>query len=243
MMSLQESLVGHRCAGYFYPENTFGSLDVAHAHNLKNIEFDVRLTKDNILVVSHDESLMRCGHSRKNISGYSFSELSDIDVGVYHPFYSQKEYLPRFNAFLDKALSFGFNCQIELKPEKHQETLLAEAFANALQAKVTASCNNIIVTSFSQQCLSHLNLISKGAFETGVLIKKEETLNWAQYANECSPSYIHIHGEYITPALAESIQEKGYKLNAYHLNHPKLIEAALKLGCNRFTCDSIDLIK
>lgn len=39
------------------------------------LELDVHLTKDNLVVVSHDHNLMRCTGCDKNISDLNYSEI------------------------------------------------------------------------------------------------------------------------------------------------------------------------
>ena len=56
MLSLPK-LIGHRGVKNLAPENTLDSIELAHKLGLKWIEVDVKITKDKIPIILHDDSL------------------------------------------------------------------------------------------------------------------------------------------------------------------------------------------
>ena len=79
-MNLKYNLIAHR--GYFdlensIPENSLKSFKRALKYNYM-IEFDVRKTKDNKLVVFHDDNLKRCCGIDKDIDECTYSELKKL---------------------------------------------------------------------------------------------------------------------------------------------------------------------
>ncbi len=70
---------GHR--GYWKEgaqENSMDSFRAAKARGLKMIEFDVRLAKDGIPVVFHDDDLKRIGNSNKQVLDLTAVELKQL---------------------------------------------------------------------------------------------------------------------------------------------------------------------
>ena len=63
----QQLLIGHR-GGEYGIENTIGTLIFAGLNGADYVEMDVLLTKDNVPVVIHDNSLKRLANLSKNIS-------------------------------------------------------------------------------------------------------------------------------------------------------------------------------
>ena len=59
-------VVAHRGLSAEAPENTFDSFDLAISNGIEHIEFDVQLTKDNKVVIIHDDTVDRTS----NGSGY-----------------------------------------------------------------------------------------------------------------------------------------------------------------------------
>jgi glycerophosphoryl diester phosphodiesterase len=66
------------------PENTLPAFGASLALGADEIEFDVRLTNDNKLVVSHDHNLERISDGIGNISDYTLEELKKLNIGVKH---------------------------------------------------------------------------------------------------------------------------------------------------------------
>ncbi len=52
-------LIAHRGAGKLAPENTLTALRVGHAHGYRMVEFDVKLSADNVAFLLHDATLER----------------------------------------------------------------------------------------------------------------------------------------------------------------------------------------
>ncbi len=71
-------IIGHRGAAGLALENTLPGLELARLLGVDAIEFDVRLTKDRVLVLSHDDDLSRLSESNAKISESTLAELRDI---------------------------------------------------------------------------------------------------------------------------------------------------------------------
>lgn len=78
----QTVLVSHKGVwkDHVYGQNTYESLSKAIAHGFKGIEFDVQLTKDNRLVLAHDNKITRISNCKGAISELSLSKLLSCKV-------------------------------------------------------------------------------------------------------------------------------------------------------------------
>ncbi|MDG2331521.1 MAG: glycerophosphodiester phosphodiesterase family protein, partial [Flavobacteriales bacterium] len=76
-------IIAHRGASFDAPENTLASVNLAWTQNIHHVEVDVKLTKDNILVVFHDDTTIRYNQVDKLLNQYNFEELLTMDVGVF----------------------------------------------------------------------------------------------------------------------------------------------------------------
>lgn len=74
----------HRGLSHFVPENTMPAFAAAVVLGADEIEFDVRLTKDLKLIVSHDGELERISDGKGNLSDYTLDELKKLNIGLYH---------------------------------------------------------------------------------------------------------------------------------------------------------------
>src|SRR5215813_10685404 len=75
-------IIGHRGASAVVPENTMAAFREAIAAGADGIEFDVRLTRDGVPVIIHDDSLRRTSGLSQRIAALTWSRLEQLGVGV-----------------------------------------------------------------------------------------------------------------------------------------------------------------
>jgi len=90
-----------------YPENSMGAFINAIEHNY-NIEIDVHLTKDNVLVIHHDDSLKRICGIDKLIKDCNYDEIKEYSL-------KNTDYkIPTFKEFLNEVNGkVGILCEIK----------------------------------------------------------------------------------------------------------------------------------
>ena len=76
-------IIGHRGAAGLAPENTLSSIKKAYKSGLVFIEIDVKVTKDNIPILLHDDTIDRTTNKLGKCSNYNFDELSNLDAGSW----------------------------------------------------------------------------------------------------------------------------------------------------------------
>ncbi len=79
-------IIGHRGAAGLALENTLASLKIAAQYNLAAIEFDVRHTKDGVLVLNHDANLKYMAGDKRKLSSLTLKEIQKIPLkdGMSH---------------------------------------------------------------------------------------------------------------------------------------------------------------
>ena len=73
-------IIGHRGASAVAPENTIAAFEAAIQAGADGIEFDVRLARDGVPVVIHDETLYRTHRVRQCVADSSVDQLNEFDV-------------------------------------------------------------------------------------------------------------------------------------------------------------------
>jgi glycerophosphoryl diester phosphodiesterase len=84
--------IAHRGARAYAPENTLVAFAKAKTLGCDMFELDVRLTKDSVVVVYHDENLPRCTNAKTrfpdrsnyNVADFTYTELSSLDAGSWY---------------------------------------------------------------------------------------------------------------------------------------------------------------
>ena len=154
-------LQGHRGARGLAPENTLTAFSRALEVGVTTLELDVGVTKDGVVVISHDRYLnpditrdssgQFLSQRGPVIAAVDFTELQRYDVGRIKPgsnyarsFATQRgtdgERVPRLAALFDLAVRRGadvrFNIETKISPNAAEETLPPEPFVGALIAEI-----------------------------------------------------------------------------------------------------------
>ena len=90
----------HRGLSALMPENTLPAFAAALSLGADEIEFDVRLTKDGELIVSHDKTLERISDGVGTLGDFTLAELKQLNIGVKRgwvvPFCTAEEVFSQF---------------------------------------------------------------------------------------------------------------------------------------------------
>ncbi len=111
----------HRGCCYAWPENTLQSFQAAcELEGLTGIELDIQLTKDNKIVVIHDEKVDRTTNGRGNVCDFSLAELKKLKIQTHSknliPQYTQIPTIEEvFDLVKPYCLKYGLKINIELK--------------------------------------------------------------------------------------------------------------------------------
>ena len=153
-------IIAHRGASFDAPENTLASVHLAWTQNINFVEVDVKLTKDNVLVVFHDETTIRFNQVNKRISEYTFKELSTIDVGLFKGEKWKNESIPSLEQVLKTIRETIEGTRIEMTFEE----------VKILWPKV----NEFVNTNKREPDINSLNPKEKRLAETIIFLKREK---------------------------------------------------------------------
>ncbi len=95
-----KGICAHRGAMDTHPENTISSFQEAIRLHAQMIEFDVRLTKDNKLVILHDETVDRTTNGIGNIAELTLKQVKRLDAGSWKSQKFKDEKIPTFEETL-----------------------------------------------------------------------------------------------------------------------------------------------
>lgn len=198
-------LQGHRGARGLAPENTMAAFERALEIGVTTLELDLGLTRDGVLVVSHDPILnpdLTRGPDGAWLAGpgpairaLTLDELRRYDVGRLKPgtrYAAQwPRQVPSDGARIPtlaeviarvRGLSVGLNIETKLTPDRPGETADPETFASAVADAVLKSgmADRIVVQSFDWRTLAALKRIAPGIATSCLTI---ETDRWNTVAD------------------------------------------------------------
>ena len=198
-MEKKMKIIGHRGAMNEALENTLLSFEKAIDCGCDMIEVDAHLTKDNQIVIHHDQSLKRTAGINRNISELTSLELSGVT-------FSNGQKLPTLEETLDKILPHA-TVNIELKTSN--VTLIHQLFklisANDLQ--------KIIISSFDLESLLYIKTY-KPECQLALLWGEDNqnNLNPIEILTQNSKFYFHPQADLLTYRLVCDIKKIGTKI-------------------------------
>ena len=197
-------LEGHRGARGLAPENTLPAFAAALSIGVSTLELDTAITKDGVVVVSHDARLnpdITRGTDGRWLSAptravreLTLDELEHYDVGRIKPgsdysyrFPDQKRmdgvYMPTLAQVFALARRAGnrevrFNIEIKTSPKKPADTLAPEAFAKALLTLIERERmgSRVIIESFDWRALKAVQTLAP-SIPTSYLSSQQHSLD------------------------------------------------------------------
>jgi glycerophosphoryl diester phosphodiesterase len=162
-------VVAHRGLSAKAPENTLASFErAAHVSGVDMIELDVRLTKDEEVIVLHDRTLQRTSTGNGPARNYSLEEIRRLDAGSwFHPMFAEQRIPTLAEVF--QQIGTRLWVDVEIKSDRlHREPsgLLEEKVLD-----IVNKCgmeNRVLFSSFDHRILSNMKRI-KSSVVTGVL--------------------------------------------------------------------------
>lgn len=80
----QVMVISHRGDWRNYPENSIPAIESVIEMGVDIVEIDIALTKDSVLVLSHDKTIDRCTTGRGRVSDYTYEELQKFYLKSAH---------------------------------------------------------------------------------------------------------------------------------------------------------------
>jgi glycerophosphoryl diester phosphodiesterase len=248
------------------PENSIHMHRQALIMGCDVLEFDVRLTKDNRLVVHHDPNVDRTSNFKGEVASFTYEQLQLVDSahqytpkgpgkGPYliqdFPFRGQGYHIPLFSTFMDAFEDNYKNIEI-----KDNVPLAAELVWQEIQRKHSNDFSKVIVASGHCDVLNHFRRVSGGMVATSACEK--EGLAFFLMQNLGLGNFWFWLFPPVAVAYQAPVMSSGVWLNFKHfvdaahalnqklmywvINDGQLAHELLDLGADGIVSDRADLI-
>jgi glycerophosphoryl diester phosphodiesterase len=155
------TVIAHRGASAYYPENTLVSFEGAIALGADMVELDVQLSLDGKVVVFHDEKIFRCTNGRGKIAEHTLAELKKLDAGSWFNKKFQGEKIPTLSEVLNVCKN-RIAVNIEIKTEAVTGTLAGGVEEKCLQiVDQIGMRRHVVFSSFDPRAIIHLKEIDQ----------------------------------------------------------------------------------
>lgn len=194
-------IFGHRGASSSYPENTMEAFKQAFIEGALGIEFDVRFSADNEIVIIHDELIDRTSNGTGKVNSLTLKELRNFDFGFGEKILTLKEIL----------LEFGnkYWLNIEIKEAGLEEQLVQLIYKYKISEKV-------VVSSFYGEVLNKIKEI-RSEIPTAFLY--DFPINdLDELTNEIRIDGIHPGKDQINQKLIDQAHERSLSVRSWTID-------------------------
>ena len=231
-------ICAHRGASGHAPENTMAAFKTALAMGADWLEFDVQLSKDEHVVVFHDETLERTTNLnlQQRISDMTLSQLKDLDAGNWFHSRFKGEKIPTLEEVL-KEFKGEIGLNIELKGIHNTPStgILEQKVAELLQKFDLFCSDQVLISSFDAYMLTKFHSYSPET-PIGYLYEPDEHEGCSnaplKSASEMHAKAIHPHFSLIDKLFVENANKLGLQINTWTVNNPADMQKLLHIPVN-----------
>ncbi len=235
--------ISHRGESFDAPENTLASINLAWERKVDAVEVDVRITKDNHIVVIHDKDTARVCNKKLIIKKSFYSELPEIIIGKGKQNIYCNEQIPLLSDVIETIPAGNF-LFIDIKSGKNTIPFL----------------NKIIKLYYSK--FSSIKFISSNNSVLSLLKKRMPEINcykifkFKWYQNKLDTNYIIrnckklnidgvdiMYNNFIDRNFIDTIKNEGLKFFVWTVNDPQKASKLLSLGVDGITTDRGEWLK
>jgi glycerophosphoryl diester phosphodiesterase len=233
---------GHRGARSMRPENTIPAFEYAIGAGVDALEMDMAVTRDNVIVISHDPVLEKpvCSGPRDKVPIHqlTLAEVRQWDCGALrNPAFPTQTPIPGTRMpTLDDVFrlaprgSFDYNIETKSFPDQPQYTPPPQEFARLVLAKIREYRleKRIILQSFDFRTLVAMRKLAP-EIRLSALTEFDQR-DFAAIAGEAAHAeIISPHFKLVTPAKVAAAHQAGLQVVPWTANDPadwdRLIEA------------------
>lgn len=210
---------GHRGARAVRPENTIPAFEYAIAAGADALEMDMAVTKDGVIVISHDPVLhppvCKGEQDRAVIRQLTLSEVLRWDCGG-------GARMPTLDQVLDLASRGGFEFNIETKisPDRPELTPSPEEFARMMLAAVRKRHleSRVILQSFDFRTLRAMKALAPEIRRSALYAGKPRDL--VEIAREAQAGIVSPEHSLVTPENVRAAHKAGLQVIPWTPNTP-----------------------
>lgn len=239
-------VAAHRGGGTLAPENTLAGLRTGASLGHKLVEFDAKLSADNVPFLLHDDTVDRTSNGHGAAAAMRYAELAALDAGSWRDARFAGEPMPTLAQVAACCRELGLAANVEIKPctGRDVETghiVGAETAHLWMQAQKEAQAGMPpLLSSFSYAALEAARE-SAPDLPRGLLFERVPA-DWREQTAALNCVSLHASHRHLDEALVERIKSAGLFILAYTVNDLDRARQLVSWGVDTVCTDRIDLI-
>lgn len=233
-------IIAHRGGGSQAPENTLAAMKRGVSLGFKGVEFDVKLAKDGVPFLLHDDTLDRTSNGSGQANEMSYADLAKLDAGGWFSPEFAGEPIPRFDTIAKYLIEHDTWANVEIKPSPGCDEATGAAVALAARELWQGVKLKPVLSSFS---VASLRAAKSAAPELQFAYLVDDIpADWPQTMRELVCVSLNCNRKKLTREIAAAVKSAGYGLMAWTVNDQAAARELLSWGVDALFTDSLDLI-
>ncbi|MGO3868647.1 MAG: glycerophosphodiester phosphodiesterase, partial [Alcaligenes sp.] len=205
-------------------------------------EYDVKLSRDGVPVLLHDDELDRTSNSQGVASALTLAELSALDFGAWHSSAYAGEPIPTLSSIAAFTLANQIHSNIEIKPTTGDEAETGRVVALAAQALWAQASLPPLLSSFSEVALQAAQQ-AVPTLPRALLIEEKVPADWPERLERLGCMGLNLNDRFVDQALVQAIRQAGYTVAVWTVNDAERVRELLDWGCNGIFTDKVTTIR
>ncbi len=231
-------ILAHRGGAYEFEENTMEGFEACYERGIRGFETDIRMTKDGVLVLLHDDSLDRTHNASGPVEEKTADELKGVRTNKGQAFLLLEDYLKYFQ---NKP---GVYLELEMKTSNknlYPDTRIAEYCDKlyAMASKYKPANSDYLFTSFDERPLVVMRTLDAN-WPIAIIASQPLSLEFIERANRLHATHIACQISGTSRKWVQEAQKLGYKINGWPGHGVEDYHLAIGLGLD-VACTDIPL--
>jgi len=234
-------VIGHRGAAGYAPENTLAGFTVAAEQGVTCVEFDVRLTKDGVPVLLHDDDLVRTTDGSGPVAAMTLKEIKKLDAGSWFDESFAGEEVPTLAEALDVIHDCGMTPNIEIKANAGEHWHTGRVVGDELERLWPPGRPLPLVSSFKMRALAGFKR-TRPDLPVGLNVWRRPHIEWACGARLLGCVSVHFSADRVTDRQIARAKASGRRVVCYTVNDAALAQHLFRRGVDAVFTDEPDII-
>jgi glycerophosphoryl diester phosphodiesterase len=228
----------HRGAGRLAPENTLAAFRVGAAHGYRAFECDVKLSRDGVPFLLHDDTLERTTSGHGAAGELEWAALARLDAGSWRGRTWAGEPPATLAAVAAFCRANDHALDLEIKPSPGREAETGDAVAHAVARLWREAALPPLLSSFRPAALAAARAAVPALPRALLLARQRDT--WLDEALALGCVAVVFEHALVDAAVLERLRAHGLHALAYTVNDPADAARLTRLGLDGLVTDAVE---
>ncbi len=228
------TVTSHRGYSAVAPENTLPSFEAAIDAGADCAELDVQLTKDGVVMLTHDTNLKRTTGKDANIYDLTYDEVRKLDAGSFFSEKFKGTKVPTLQEVMDLCKG-KIRLNIEIKPSSETPDLEEKV---AYLIEDNGWTNDCTVTSLSYESLGKVKEVAP-EIQCGYIL----AVGVGNYYGLKNADFFSVEATFVTQNMVSALHALGKGVSVWTIDRESDAEKVRDLGVDDIITGDVEMIQ